>query len=143
MDPITASGVFTLGKDLIEKASNLLPINSEPQSTEFTQHLNGISNSSSTSKNPQLQIQKLEEQLKSGLLKDPKTADFFQQNQSNQIFLEKRADGSVQFISSNGQSLILDQSSDHCGKANQLFDLCVDNKMNLTSLRPNAVTFNS
>ena len=141
MDPITASGVFSIGKELINKATNtLLPSSS---SSEFSGQLEASSEPSITTTDPQLRVKKLEEILKSDLLNDPKTANFFQQNQSNQIYLEKRADGSVQFLSSNGQELILDADSPHCIKANELLNLCFQNKLNLTSFRPNAVSFNS
>jgi len=77
------------------------------------------------------------------LLDDPDTAAFFKRNESNQLFIEKRADGSVQFISSSGESLVFDSESKHCGKALELVNLCLENKINLSSMRPNAVTFTS
>ena len=143
MDPITASGVFSIGKELINKATSTLSPSSNLSQSQFSGQLEGSNEPSIVTSDPQLRVQKLEEILKSDLLNDPKTANFFQQNQSNQIYLEKRADGSVQFISSNGQDLILDSDSPHCAKANELLNLCFDNKLNLTTFRPNAVTFNS
>ena len=143
MDPITASGVFSIGKELINKATSTLSSSSGVSPSQFSGQLDGSNEASVITSDPQLRIQKLEEILKSDLLDDPKTANFFQQNQSNQIYLEKRADGSVQFISSNGQGLILEADSPHCSKANELLNLCFENKLNLTSFRPNAVTFNS
>ena len=143
MDPITASGVFSIGKELINKATSALSPSSNLSPSQFSGQLEKSSEPSVVTSDPQLRIQKLEEILKSDLLNDPKTANFFQQNQSNQIYLEKRADGSVQFISSNGQDLILEADSPHCLKANELLNLCFENKLNITSFRPNAVTFNS
>lgn len=143
MDPITASGIFSIGKELISKATSTLSPSSNVSQSQFRGQLEDSIGPSIATSDPQLMIQKLEEILKSDLLNDPKTANFFQQNQSNQIYLEKRADGSVQFISSNGQDLILEADSPHCSKANELLNLCFDNKLNLTSFRPNAVTFNS
>ena len=143
MDPITSSGVFSIGKELISKVTSTLSPSSNVSQSQFRGQLEGSIDHSIATSDPQLRIQKLEEILKSDLLNDPKTANFFQQNQSNQIYLEKRADGSVQFISSNGQDLILEADSPHCSKANELLNLCFDNKLNLTSFRPNAVTFNS
>jgi hypothetical protein len=143
MNPITTSGVITIGKELLDRAANLLPPTQESESTQFSSHLADASSNSDKGVNSEIQMQELEKKLKADLLKDPLTANFFQQNQSNQIFLEKRADGSVQFVSSSGQSLILEKSSVHCSKAIQLFDFCHENQINITSLRPNAVTFNS
>ena len=143
MDPITASGVFSIGKEIINKATSALSPSSNLSPSQFSGQLETSIEPSVVTSDPQLRIQKLEEILKSDLRNDPKTANFFQQNQSNQIYLEKRADGSVQFISSNGQDLIIDSDSPHCKKANELLNLCFENKLNLTSFRPNAVTFNT
>ena len=99
MDPITASGVFSIGKEIINKATSALSPSSNLSPSQFSGQLETSIEPSVVTSDPQLRIQKLEEILKSDLLNDPKTANFFQQNQSNQIYLEKRADGSVQFIS--------------------------------------------
>jgi hypothetical protein len=143
MDPIIASGVITIGKEFLDRASNLLPSIQESKSTQFSSHLTDASSNLGKGANSEIQVHELEQKLKADLLKDPLTANFFHQNQGNQIFLEKRADGSVQFVSSSGQSLILENSSTHCSKATQLFDFCHEKQINLTALRPNAVTFNS
>ncbi len=143
MDPITASGVFSIGKELISKAKDTFSPSLQVSPSQFSGRLEASNKASVITNDPLLRVQKLESILKSDLLNDPKTANFFQQNQSNQIYLEKRADGSVQFISSNGQDLIIDSDSPHCEKANELLNLCFQNKLNLTSFRPNAVTFNT
>lgn len=143
MDPITASGVFSLGKEIISRVSSSLLTDSSTKPTSFDSQLDASKKATTVAIDPNLQVQKLENSLKAQLLKDPKTANFFQQNQNNNIFLEKRADGSVQFVSSNGNSLILEKDSVHCTTANDLLELCLENNINLTAMRPNAVTFNS
>ena len=143
MDPITASGVFSLGKEIISRVSSSLLTDSSTKPTSFDRQLDASKKATTVAIDPNLQVQKLENSLKAQLLKDPKTANFFQQNQNNNIFLEKRADGSVQFVSSNGNSLILEKDSVHCTTANDLLELCLENNINLTAMRPNAVTFNS
>jgi len=143
MDPITASGVFSLGKEIINRVSSSLSADKSTKSASFESQLEASKKPSVTTTDPNLQIQKLEHSIKADLLNDPETANFFQQNQNNNIFLEQRADGSVQFVSSNGDSLILDKNSPHCAASYDLLELCLENKINLTAMRPNAVTFNS
>jgi len=143
MDPITASGVFSIGKELLSKAATSLAPSEHADCSKFSEKLEGSQNASVVTSDPSLRLQKLEGSLKADLLNDPKTASFFQQNQNNKVYLEKRADGSVQFLSSNGQNLVLEADSPHCSKANELLDLCFENKFNLTAMRPNAVAFNS
>ena len=143
MDPITASGVFSLGKEIINRVSSSLSADKSTKSASFESQLEASKKPTVTTTDPNLQIQKLEHSIKADLLNDPETANFIQQNQNNNIFLEQRADGSVQFVSSNGDSLILDKNSPHCAASNDLLELCLENKINLTAMRPNAVTFNS
>ena len=143
MDPITASGVFSIGKELLSKAATSFAPSGPANGSKFSEKLEAHQKASVGKCEPGLRLQNLEEGLKADLLNDPKTASFFQQNQNNKIYLEKRADGSVQFLSSNGQSLVLETDSPHCSKANELLDLCFENKFNLTTMRPNAVAFNS
>ena len=143
MDPITASGVFSLGKEIINRVSSSLSADKSTKSASFESQLEASKKPSVTTTDPNLQIHKLEHSIKSDLLNDPETANFFQQNQNNNIYLEKRADGSDQFVSSNGDSLILDINSPHCVASNDLLELCLENKINLTAMLPNAVTFNS
>ncbi len=143
MDPITATGIISIGREIIDNVvspSNSLNVG---KIKSFSKQIEETNNDSNVVTNPTLRVQKLEGELKSELLKDPATATFFQQNKSNQIFLEKRADGSVQFVSSSGQSLIIKKNSPHCSKANEILSLCFENKINLAAMRPNAVSFTS
>jgi hypothetical protein len=92
---------------------------------------------------PKLKCEKLIQDIKSDLLKDPKTASFLQRNESNQVFLEKRADGSVQFVSSSGENMVLNANTTECAKSLDLINLCIENNINLSSFRQNSVVFNS
>ena len=142
MNPILATNLFSIGKEIINKVTSDFSSTSRSCQSQFSSHLNSLEKTESSAHNHNIKLQKLETTLKAELLKDPKTANFFQQNQSNQIFLEKRADGSVQFISSSGQNHVLDKNSPSCSLANELYSLCFENKLNLTAMRPNAVIFN-
>ena len=143
MDPITASGVISIGKELINKVSSSLGTKNQVQPAPFIDELEKSQSSKVTLSDPSSRAQKIANELKSNLVKDPETVAFFKRNENNQLFIEKRADGSVQFISSSGENLIVKSDSKHCIKALELFNLCLENKINTSSLRPNAVTFNS
>lgn len=143
MDPITATGVISIGKELLNKVSSTLESNSKVNPMPFSNELEKSQSSRVSVVEPCTRAQILERDLKSDLIDDPDTAAFFKRNENNQLFIEKRADGSVQFISSNGESLVFNSDSKHCSKALEFVNLCLENKINLSSLRPNAVTFNS
>ena len=87
MDPITASGVFSLGKEIINRVSSSLSADKSTKSASFESQLEASKKPSVTTTDPNLQIQKLEHSIKADLLNDPETANFFQQNQNNNIFL--------------------------------------------------------
>ena len=143
MDPITATGVISIGKELLNKVSSTLESNSKVNPMPFSNELEKSQSSRVSIVEPNTRAQILERDLKSDLIDDPDTAAFFKRNENNQLFIEKRADGSVQFISSSGESLVFNSDTKHCSKALELVNLCLENKINLSSLRPNAVTFNS
>jgi hypothetical protein len=143
MDPITASGVISIGKELINKVSSSLGTKNQTKPATFINELEKSQSPQVALIDPSSRAQKIANELKSDLIKDPETAAFFKRNENNQLFIEKRADGSVQFISSSGENFIVKPDSKHCVKALELFNLCLENKINTSSLRPNAVTFNS
>ena len=59
MDPITASGVFSIGKELINKATSTLSPSSNLSKSKFSGQLEGSSEPSIVTSDPQLRIQKL------------------------------------------------------------------------------------
>ena len=72
------------------------------------------------------------------------TASTFTQGKSTKYgYWEKRADGSVQFLSSSGETLVLPKESEACKQAINYFDLCLEEKSNLSEFRPNAVLFDA
>ena len=141
MDPITTSNVISIGKELFNKVSNSINPPSSSDSTPFAEKLEISQKPNLTNESPKTTIQNLLESFNSELIKDPETEKFFKQNKGNTIHLEKRADGSALFISSSGQSMVIDRNSPHCIKANKLIDLCFKNSTNLTPMRPNAIVF--
>ena len=143
MDPITASGVISIGKELLNKVTTSLNREKTLNPSSFSEELNKSQSGKLSDCDLKLKCEKLLQEIKSDLLKDPETASFFQRNENNQVFLEKRADGSVQFVSSSGENMVLNANTTECGKSLDLINLCIENNINLSSFRPNSVVFNS
>ena len=140
MDPIIAGSLVSVGKNLIQGISNKLT--SEPEvnalgNNTFSQELNKVSSDSvkKTVMNAKA--------LHASLLEDPQVSSFVEKNKDCQVFLEKRADGSVKFLSSSGETLVLPKNSQACANALDYYNLCVEEGKNLTPLRPGAVIFDS
>ena len=141
MDPIIAGSLVSVGTNLIQGISNSLTPDPEVKSlgkNAFSQELNKVSQTDSVVKSTMN-----EKALHASLLEDPQVSSFVENNKDCQIFLEKRADGSVQFLSSSGETLVMPKESKTCANALSYFDLCVEEGKNLTSLRPGAVIFDS
>ncbi len=140
MDPIIAGSLVSVGKNFIQGVANYLTptqeINALDQNT-FSKEMDKVATDSveKTTMNAKA--------LHASLLEDPQVSSFVERNKDCQVFLEKRADGSVQFLSSSGETLILPKESKTCANALNYFDLCVTEEKNLTSLRPDSVIFDS
>jgi len=141
MDPIIAGSLVSAGKNLIEGITNSLIPDPEIKSigkSSFSQELNKVSPTDSVEK-----VAMNTKALHDSLLENPQVSSFVEKNKDCQIFLEKRADGSVQFLSSSGQTLVLPKESKTCANALSYFEQCVEAEKNLTPLRPGAVIFDS
>jgi hypothetical protein len=141
MDPIIAGSLVSVGKNFIQGLSNRLTSGPEVKTlgqNSFSQELNKVSSTDSVEKTTMDT-----KTLHASLLEDPQVSSFVENNKDCQIFLEKRADGSVQFLSSSGETLVLPRESKTCANASNYFDLCVEEEKNLTPLRPGAVIFDS
>ena len=141
MDPIIAGSLVSAGKNLIEGITNSLTPDPEIKSigkSSFSQELNKVSQTDSVEK-----VAMNTKALHDSLLENPQVSSFVEKNKDCQIFLEKRADGSVQFLSSSGQTLVLPKESKTCANALSYFEQCVEAEKNLTPLRPGAVIFDS
>ena len=80
-----------------------------------------------------------EKQLKTMLLEDPTVASFAEANPNSQIFLQKRADGSIQLCSSSGQTLVLDKSTTTNQIAVSYFEKSLTSENNQSAHHPGAV----
>ena len=141
MDPIIAGSLVSVGKNFLQGITNSLTPDPEVNSlgkNAFSQELKKVSPTDSVEKTTMDT-----KALHDSLLKDPQVSSFVESNKDCQIFLEKRADGSVQFLSSSGETLVLPKESKACANALSYFDQCVEEEKNLTPLRPGAVIFDS
>ena len=138
MDPVIAGSLVSAGKNLIQGISTCLTPDNEgvkvPRGA-FSSELEKAHAVQSADSVHDL------DSLRELLIKDPQVAAFLEKNPDCQIYMEKRADGSVQFLSSSGETLVLDKESQTNQFANNYIDLCLEENKNLTSLRPDSVTF--
>jgi len=84
-----------------------------------------------------------ESQLRDHLLRDPTVASFLENNPNCQIFLQKRADGTMQLGSSSGQTLVLEQDSPVNQACFAYFEKSMLNGTSQSALRPDAVILKS
>ena len=143
MNPVVASSLVSLGKGVFER------ITSSPK-VEAGAHLHSgnqsfVSEMREAQDSPNLPnlAQLSETQLKDLLLKDPTVASFIQENPNCQIFLQKRADGTMQLGSSSGQSLVLEKESPVNQTCLAFFEQSMLNGPSQSPLRPDAVILKS
>jgi hypothetical protein len=84
-----------------------------------------------------------ESQLRYHLLEDPTVASFLENNPNCQIFLQKRADGTMQLGSSSGQTLVLEQNSPVNQTCLAYYEKSMLNGTSQSPLRPDAVILKS
>ena len=138
MDPITAGGLLSVGKNLLDGISNQLTSKTEVDKQGQISFPDQLGKASGQASQKPFSDSK---SARSALLDDPQVSSFMERNASAQVYLEKRADGSVQFLSSSGETLVLPKESGPCKQALNYFDLCLQEKSNLCEFRPNSVLF--
>ena len=91
MNPVVASSIISLGKDLIEKISTPKNTISVPESSNPKPFVSELEDAQSTSleKPKQIYAKLDEKELKTMLLEDPTVASFAEANPNSQIFLQK------------------------------------------------------
>ena len=80
-----------------------------------------------------------ESYLRDHLLNDPTVASFVENNPNCQIFLQKRADGTMQLGSSSGQTIVLEQNSQVNLACLAYFEKSMLNGTSQSPLRPEAI----
>jgi hypothetical protein len=130
MNPLVASSLVSVGRDLLEKVttpSNNLP---QPTSESFAKELDEVS-----------AVDKglSRKELKQEFMQSPAVQSFLEKDNGDTLYLEKRADGSMQILSSTGRSLVLNPGSQACNTAKNFFESCLKEQSNLSDHRPNTV----
>jgi len=140
MDPIIAGGLVSAGKNLLDGISNQLTSKKAVESQGRVSFPAELGKASGQDAPKPFSDSK---SARSALLESPQVSSFMERNENSQVYLEKRADGSVQFLSSSGETLVLPKESEACKQAINYFDLCLEEKSNLSKFRPNAVLFDA
>ena len=134
MNPILASGIVSLGKEVFDRLSAPSPSKSSIDDISFGKELEKASTTAST---------KSLEQLEKEFRNQQDVSEFLSTEAGNQVHLEKRADGSMQLISSSGNRLILPLSENSCSLGNKLLSNSLDQGVNLSTSRANAIIIKS
>ena len=137
MDPIITGGIVSAGKTLLTGIASHMASPSEhakvSANTSFPDQLGKASNQQT------FKTYANSKAISKDLVQDPEINSFMERNKANDVFVEKRADGSAQLLSSSGEVLILPEGSEPCKLALQYFDRCLEEKAQLSDFRTNAV----
>lgn len=130
MNPIVATGILSASKNIIDKfsISNQTKLQ-EPQNVKFDIELRKAESEKSTSI----------KSIRSDFLKCDKVHEFLKSDTGTQIHLESRADGSIKLVSSSGRFLVLDAGTESCKLGKELLSASLEQKVNLSSSRTNAI----
>ena len=77
--------------------------------------------------------------LRSDFLECDQVHEFLKSDTGTQIHLESRADGSMKLVSSSGRFLILEAGTESCKLGKELLSSSLEQKVNLSSSRTNAI----
>tara|TARA_B100000242_G_scaffold286515_1_gene252208 strand:+ start:572 stop:976 length:405 start_codon:yes stop_codon:yes gene_type:complete len=130
MNPIVATGILSASKNIIDKfsISNQTKLQ-EPQDVKFDIELRKAESEKSTSI----------KSIRSDFLECDKVHEFLKSDTGTQIHLESRADGSIKLVSSSGRFLVLDAGTESCKLGKELLSASLEQKVNLSSSRTNAI----
>lgn len=137
MDPIITGGIVSAGKTLLTGIASHMASPAEHAkasvNTSFPDQLGKASNQQT------FKTYANSKAISKDLVQDPEINSFMERNKANDVFVEKRADGSAQLLSSSGEVLVLPEGSEPCKLALQYFDRCLEEKAQLSDFRTNAV----
>jgi hypothetical protein len=131
MNSVLASGLLNVGKNIFDNLSKPSPVQFQKSNNTFTTELESATSLIDSSK----PISSLRQEL----INDPAVQSFLSANAGNEIYLQKRADGSSQILSSSGESLILGKNSQTNQLLHTYFDKCVQEGAFLSPHRPGSV----
>ena len=130
MNPIVATGILSASKNIIDKfsISNQTELQ-KPQDVKFDIELRKAESEKSTSI----------KSIRSDFLECNKVHEFLKSDTGTQIHLESRADGSIKLVSSSGRFLVLDAGTESSKLGKELLSASLEQKVNLSSSRTNAI----
>ena len=130
MNPIVATGILSASKNIIDKfsISNQTELQ-EPKDVKFDIELRKAESEKSTSL----------KSIRMDFLECDKVHEFLKTDTGTQIHLESRADGSIKLVSSSGRFLVLDAGTESCKLGKELLSASLEQKVNLSSSRTNAI----
>ncbi|MEC8243429.1 MAG: hypothetical protein VX038_01145 [Verrucomicrobiota bacterium] len=130
MNPIVATGILSASKNIIDKfsISNQTELQ-EPKDVKFDIELRKAESEKSTSL----------KSVRMDFLECDKVHEFLKTDTGTQIHLESRADGSIKLVSSSGRFLVLDAGTESCKLGKELLSASLEQKVNLSSSRTNAI----
>lgn len=130
MNPIVATGILSASKNIIDKfsISNQTELQ-EPKDVKFDIELRKAESEKSTSL----------KSVRMDFLECDKVHEFLKTDTGTQIHLESRADGSIKLVSSSGRFLVLDAGTESCKLGKEFLSASLEQKVNLSSSRTNAI----
>ena len=130
MNPIVATGILSASKNIIDKfsISNQTELQ-EPKDVKFDIELRKAESEKSTTL----------KSVRMDFLECDKVHEFLKTDTGTQIHLESRADGSIKLVSSSGRFLVLDAGTESCKLGKELLSASLEQKVNLSSSRTNAI----
>ena len=130
MNTILASGIVSFGKELITNLTTPKPVLKSSQSVSFNDEFENVQNAKNT---------KSLSQINQEFVSREDISEFLRSEQGNQVLLEKRADNSLQLISSSGRSLIIPNGTESCTIGHQLLDQSLLEEKHIARDRLNAI----
>ena len=131
MNPVLASSLVNVGKSLIDQLSIPSPTHYKEGNKTFSAELETVSSAT--------QINQSTHSLRQDLMQDPAVQSFLSNNAGNEIYFQKRADGSSQLLSSSGDTITIGRDSPTNTLIHKYFDQCVLEGVCQSAQRPNTV----
>ena len=131
MNPVLASSLVNVGKSLIDQLSIPSPTHYKEGNKTFSAELETVTSAT--------QINQSTHSLRQDLMQDPAVQSFLSNNAGNEIYFQKRADGSSQILSSSGDTITIGRDSPTNTLIHQYFDQCVREGVCQSAHRPGTV----
>tara|TARA_B100001057_G_scaffold261537_1_gene261783 strand:+ start:559 stop:966 length:408 start_codon:yes stop_codon:yes gene_type:complete len=131
MNPVLASSLVSVGKSFIEQLKTPSPTQYKMGNKTFSAELENVTSAT--------QIKQSTNSLRKDLMQDPAIQSFLSKNAGNEIYFQKRADGSSQILSSSGDTITIGRDSPTNTLIHKYFDQCVLEGVCQSAHRPNTV----